>query len=73
MKIKVNSIETVQRFCELASKESEMVSVVSDNYVVNGKSVIGMFSLDLERPLSLRCSETFNKVIREQMPEIIVV
>lgn len=57
--ITVRSIAQVKDFVKLAMVQPFEVLVGNDRQQVNGKSFIGMFSLDYNRPVrvSVRCSE----------------
>ena len=54
-KLQINSIDKVKEFCNAAVFGCEAdVDVVSDRYVIDGKSIMGLFSLDLSKVLELR-------------------
>jgi hypothetical protein len=57
--IRVKSFRQVQDFVSLAMVQPFEVLVGNEKQQVNGKSFIGMFSLDHNRPLqvSVKCSE----------------
>jgi phosphotransferase system HPr-like phosphotransfer protein len=49
----------VKNFVEAIEKNSVKMELVSGRYVINAKSIMGIFSLDLTRPIMLRAySET---------------
>ncbi len=48
------SIEEVRQFVNAASRSSCEVDVLSGRYVVDGKSIMGLFSLDLSHPVTIR-------------------
>lgn len=52
-KIKVDTIDKVKRFVDIASKYEEDIDVVRDKYVVDAKSIMGMFSMDLSKIVEL--------------------
>lgn len=56
--IVIRSFAEVRRFVALAMVQPFPVTVGSGNRWVNGKSFIGMFSLDFRRPLIVRLSCT---------------
>ena len=58
-KIKLNSIEDVKEFTSLANSRSYELDVVSGRYAVDAKSIMGIFSLDLTKALTLvlHCSD----------------
>lgn len=49
---KLNSIESVKDFVNLASRVSADISIYSGRYIINGKSIMGIFSLDLTKVLN---------------------
>lgn len=51
--ILLNSVEKVQRFVSKISRYSCSFDVESGNGYVDGKSLVGLFSLDISRPLQL--------------------
>lgn len=57
--IRVRSFRQVQDFVSLAMVQPFEVLVGNEKQQVNGKSFIGMFSLDYRRPLcvSVKCSD----------------
>ena len=57
--INIRSFRQVQEFVSLAMVQPFEVLVGNDKQQVNGKSFMGMFTLDHQKPLrvSVRCSE----------------
>ena len=51
--IYINSIDTVKDFASSVIKFQSDIDLVSGRYVVDAKSIMGIFSLDLSRPISL--------------------
>lgn len=51
--ILLDSVEKVQRFVSKISRYSCGFDVECDNSCVDGKSLVGLFSLDISRPLQL--------------------
>lgn len=47
MLIKINDISDVSAFVNQATKIEKDVTIYKGRYVINGKSLLGMFSLDL--------------------------
>lgn len=52
-KIKLNSIEDVKEFTSLANSLAYDMDLVSGRYAVDAKSIMGIFSLDLTKTLTL--------------------
>ena len=51
--IKLNSIDKVKEFVRIITNFDNDFDVRSGRYTVDGKSILGIFSLDLARPLEL--------------------
>ena len=59
VKIRLSSIEAVRDFVEIVRKYDSEVDLSSGRYVVDAKSIMGIFSLDLSKPIDLNIhSET---------------
>lgn len=53
IKVKLNGINDIKSFCSQASGQSFDIDVVSGRYIVDAKSIMGLFSLDLSRPVEV--------------------
>ncbi|MEE1113941.1 MAG: HPr family phosphocarrier protein [Eubacterium sp.] len=53
VQISLNSIEKVKNFVNDITKFDFDFDLVSGRYVIDAKSIMGIFSLDLSRPISL--------------------
>lgn len=53
MKVSLNAIEKVKRFNAIAMQQEYDISLVSGRYVIDGKSIMGIFSLNLSEPVEL--------------------
>ena len=51
--IRLNTIADVRDFVNIVSKSEIEVDLKSGRYVVDGKSIMGIFSLDLLAPIKL--------------------
>lgn len=51
--ISLNSIDKVKQFVNLISKYDGDFDLTSGRYVIDAKSIMGIFSLDLSKPLAL--------------------
>lgn len=49
--IMLNSFDEVKEFVELAASKDYDIELMSGEYIVNAKSIMGVFSLDLTKPL----------------------
>ena len=59
-KVSLNSIEKVKKFVNTVSKYDTEFDLVSGRYVIDAKSIMGIFSLDLSKPIELRILEDEN-------------
>ena len=53
VKISLNSIDKVKSFVNDLTKFDTDFDLISGRYVIDAKSIMGIFSLDLSRPLDL--------------------
>ena len=54
VKIRLSSIQDVRNFVDLVTKYYDLeIDLVSGRYVVDAKSIMGIFSLDLLNPITM--------------------
>lgn len=53
IKISLNSIDKVKAFVNEVTKYDAEFDLVSGRYVIDAKSIMGIFSLDLSKPIDL--------------------
>ena len=53
VKISLNSIDKVKNFVNDITRFDSDFDLVSGRYVIDAKSIMGIFSLDLSRPITL--------------------
>lgn len=61
-KLDLNSIERVKGFVSAMSNIEGYFDLVSGRYVVDAKSIMGIFSMDLSKDVELRILETNEKI-----------
>ncbi|MDO4742559.1 MAG: HPr family phosphocarrier protein [bacterium] len=49
----LNRIEDVKKLVNITMSKSYDIELLSDKYVANGKSIMGIFGLDLTKPVRL--------------------
>ena len=54
VKILINSFAKVHRFHQLISQFDGEFDLLQDRYVIDAKSQLGIFSLDISRPIRLK-------------------
>ncbi len=47
----LKSFEAVKKFVDIANEKPYDIELLSGKYIVNAKSIMGIFSLDLTKPL----------------------
>lgn len=73
VKISLGTIEKVKDFVSIMTRLSTEIDLISGRYVVDAKSIMGIFSLDLSKPITLRinaegeAAEEVIKVIKEYL------
>ena len=55
--VDLSKFESVKRFVELTSSKSCFCLLKSGRYTVDAKSILGIFSLDLSRPIELEIGD----------------
>ena len=53
VKISLNSIDKVKSFVNVISQFDSDFDLISGRYVIDAKSIMGIFSLDLAQPIDL--------------------
>lgn len=51
--IQLNTIDKVKRFVKICDSFKEDIDLSSDRYMVDAKSIMGIFSFDLTKPLNV--------------------
>lgn len=71
--ISLNSIDKVKSFVNDLTKFDDDFDLVSGRYVIDAKSIMGIFSLDLSKPIDLNIHSTDNldKVMEVLKPYIV--
>lgn len=60
VKISLNSIDKVKAFVNEVTKYDAEFDLVSGRYVIDAKSIMGIFSLDLSKPIDLNIHSESN-------------
>ena len=70
----LNTFEKAKRFTETANKFNSDIDVIRDRYVIDAKSVLGIYTIDLTKPVTVRIiSDDKAEIARfnEQMEEFV--
>jgi len=65
--ILLSDIETVKKFVSFANNFDFPVNIVSGKYIINGKSIMGIFGLDLSQPIKVEVDESYPVEFKEQL------
>ncbi|MCQ2537644.1 MAG: HPr family phosphocarrier protein [Lachnospiraceae bacterium] len=73
VKISLNTIDKVKSFVNEISKFDTDFDLVSGRYVIDAKSIMGIFSLDLSKPidLSIHDSAEIDAIMNALAPYIV--
>ena len=73
VKISLNSIDKVKSFVNDLTKFDTDFDLVSGRYVIDAKSIMGIFSLDLSKPidLAIHTEDNLNEILEALKPYII--
>lgn len=71
--ISLNSIDKVKSFVNTLTKFDDDFDLVSGRYVIDAKSIMGIFSLDLSKPidLNIHTSDNMDEIMKALEPYII--
>ncbi len=63
--IRLNTVDDVKSFVSTVMKYNCNFDIISNRYIVDAKSIMGIFSLDLSKSLTLRInSEDYNELTK---------
>lgn len=51
--LNLNEVVKIQKFVSSASIQNYDIDVISGRYIIDAKSIMGIFSLDLSRPINI--------------------
>lgn len=71
-KIELNTLKDVTAFINITTKYEDKVTVYSGRYIVDGKSIMGIFSLDLTKPIEIEFYGHIPYEVKEGMKKFIV-
>ncbi len=68
--LQLNGMEDVKKFIEITSRHGENISLMNGGYAVDAKSILGIFAIDLSKPVELVCDEEDAVLMKELAPFI---
>ena len=72
--ISLNSIDKVKNFVNLINRFDYDFDLVSGRYVIDAKSIMGIFSLDLSKPIALNIyadDKDIDEILNELAPYLV--
>ena len=69
VKISLNSIDKVKSFVNDLTKFDTDFDLISGRYVIDAKSIMGIFSLDLAKPIKLVINDPACENLLDQLKE----
>lgn len=69
--ILINSINDVKNFVNIVNRYSFDIDLVSGRYVVDAKSIMGIFSLDLSKVIKVQAHTEDDRICEELKPYIV--
>ena len=73
VKISLNSIDKVKSFVNDITKFDSDFDLVSGRYVIDAKSIMGIFSLDISKPIDLNIhnADNLDEIMTELEPYLV--
>ena len=71
VKISLNSIDKVKAFVNEVTKFDSDFDLVSGRYVIDAKSIMGIFSLDLSKPITIQIHGEKPETLLEELKAFI--
>ena len=74
VQISLNSIDKVKAFVNEVTKYDAEFDLVSGRYVIDAKSIMGIFSLDLSKPIALNIyadDKNIDEILNELAPYLV--
>ena len=73
VKISLNSIDKVKAFVNDVTKFNTDFDLVSGRYVIDAKSIMGIFSLDISKPIDLNIhnADNLDEIMEQLQPYLV--
>ena len=72
MRIELDTIDKVKKFVGIISAFDGNFDTLAGRYIIDAKSILGIFSVDLSKPLTLRIEHEENwESVREVLQEFV--
>ncbi|MCR4717480.1 MAG: HPr family phosphocarrier protein [Lachnospiraceae bacterium] len=70
VRVNLNSIEKVKAFVNTIAQFESEFDLVSGRYVIDAKSIMGIFSLDISKPIDLNIHTETDEALKEILEAI---
>ncbi len=70
-KVKINTIDQVKSFVSTVTKFDFDVDIISGRYAIDAKSIMGIFSIDLSKELTMKAHTDDKDLIKAELGEFI--
>lgn len=71
-KVMLSSIVDVKNFVNIVNRFDCDVDLVSGRYVVDAKSIMGIFSLELSKPITMRVYSEDTQIVEKELKGFLV-
>ena len=65
VKILIDSVDKVKEFSSIISKEGVECELIEGVYIIDAKSIMGIFSMDLREPIQLNIHSDNNEILNK--------
>lgn len=72
LNIRLQTVSQVKAFVNLINQYSSKVDLISGHYIVDGKSIMGILSLDLNRPVLARIKGEPEDELLKQLQRFVI-
>lgn len=70
VQVKFRGMESIKNFVNILTNYDNDFDIVDERYVIDAKSIMGLFSLNLSHPLNLKIYSEDEKVINEVVEKL---
>ncbi|MBR2907281.1 MAG: HPr family phosphocarrier protein [Clostridia bacterium] len=70
VKIRLSTIADVRDFVNIVNRTDADIDLISGRYIVDAKSIMGIFSLDLMQPIELSAHTEDEAIVAELMENL---
>lgn len=71
-RVKLSSVNDVKEFVNITFKAEKDVDIKCGKYHIDGKSIMGIFSLEVDKPLEVEMDDQDGTVLIKQLQKFLV-